>query len=288
MYSLTTTFEEYFEGEQKKYPQLKLEDIYKLKESIDNETQLPPISDKKLIAFLQCTNFNLEEAKITIINCYKCYLKIPDVFCSLDPLSPEMKKLYKSSSFGDLTLKYSGKGECIVYWQFKDPDIKLYDCLSSIKLFHMWLEYKLLHCGTFDGLVIVVNTSGLSWRHVIKIPITIMGEFFVYIQRGIPIQIKSFHFINSGNAISMLFKMLTPFIDKELMEKIKFYPVDSEEIFNYIAKNILPIEAGGSGKSHTFFCDETYKNIATCTDILKKGNEELQKHLFINNEEYMD
>lgn len=44
MYSRSTPFDEYLQGEQKKYPELTLESIEKLKESLANEEKLPPIS----------------------------------------------------------------------------------------------------------------------------------------------------------------------------------------------------------------------------------------------------
>lgn len=44
MYSPRTTFAEYLRGEQTKYPELKLEDIEKLKDSLADDPRIPPIS----------------------------------------------------------------------------------------------------------------------------------------------------------------------------------------------------------------------------------------------------
>jgi hypothetical protein len=44
MYSPSTPFNEYLEVEQAKYPELKLDDIEKLKESLADDQTLPPIS----------------------------------------------------------------------------------------------------------------------------------------------------------------------------------------------------------------------------------------------------
>lgn len=50
MYSPSTPFSEYLEGEQAKYPELKLEDIEKLKESLADDQTLPPISGQSVVA----------------------------------------------------------------------------------------------------------------------------------------------------------------------------------------------------------------------------------------------
>lgn len=43
-YSLSTPFSEYLQIEQSKYPELTFDDIQKLKESLEDDENLPPIS----------------------------------------------------------------------------------------------------------------------------------------------------------------------------------------------------------------------------------------------------
>ncbi|XP_050439712.1 alpha-tocopherol transfer protein-like [Adelges cooleyi] len=282
MYAVSTDFEEYFIKEQEKYPQLELEDVQKLRECLAKEKKLPLISDKKIVAFLHSSYFDLELAKTTIVKTYKNYYDVPEIFCHLDPTTPDMIKNNDCVSLGDLTYDKTGSDVRYLYMQFKDNDPENYEFFPSVKIVVMWMEYVLLCYGTFDDLIVVINCDGLQWRHVVKIPLGILTKLIKFIQGGLPLRLKAVHFVNTGSAMKKLIKMVSPFIDKPLMNKLKFHSVGSQNIFNYVPKELLPEEIGGSGKCHTFYSDEIYKNIVLCRDYFIDHSETLQKQMEIN------
>lgn len=76
------------------------------------------------------------------------------------------------------------KNDRIVYTQFIDNNPALLECESGFKYMAMWMKFMLLSYGTCDGLIFVANASGLSWRHVIKLPIAMTIKLLSFLEVG--------------------------------------------------------------------------------------------------------
>lgn len=81
-----------------------------------------------------------------------------------------------------MTYDVHSKDGRYVYWQFKNTDPEKFNYMAIFKIVVMWMEYVLLTRGTFDGLTIVVNTSGLNWRHIVKLPVGIASKLLTFLQ----------------------------------------------------------------------------------------------------------
>ncbi|XP_050527936.1 alpha-tocopherol transfer protein-like [Daktulosphaira vitifoliae] len=283
MYNLSTSFDEYLRGEQKKYPQLKVQDIQLLRKSLEKEKQIPFISEKKLIAFLHSCYFDVEMARITAIECYKCYFEVPQLFCNLDPRADDVLLNYDCTSLGDLTYNLKSKNDRYLYWQFKDTNPEMLNYMAIFKVLYMWMERTLLTEGTFDGVIIIINTAGLSWRHILKLPIGAVSKLLKFLQEGLPLRLKMVHVLNTGPSVTMLLNIISPFIGKELMSKIMFHASGSINVFDHIPKNLLPFEVSGSGKSHNFYNDCFYEFITEYREWFLEQNCELKKYAVARN-----
>uniref|UniRef100_A0A2S2P104 Alpha-tocopherol transfer protein-like n=1 Tax=Schizaphis graminum TaxID=13262 RepID=A0A2S2P104_SCHGA len=284
-YSPLTPFSEYLQVEQSKYPELTFDDIQKLKESLEDDQTLPPISDKKYLAFLHSCNFDIELAKKTIKRCYQFHFRIPQVFCELDPLADDIELSYNCLSICQMPTVNTDKNDRVLFMMFQDTNHEIFEYLSLFKYLTMWMNYTLLKYGTCDGMVIVIDTKGLSWRHIVKIPIGIAGKMLKFLEVGLPIRLKAIHVLNAGSATQMIMKMVTRFANQELLEKIILHPVGSDDIFNHISRNELPEEVGGSGKSHTFFNDELYNDLIDIRDVFLEQNEVLTNQIAYVNQQ---
>ncbi|XP_050439724.1 alpha-tocopherol transfer protein-like [Adelges cooleyi] len=280
MYEPFATFEEFFQGEQKKYKQLKLDDVEKLKDSLAAEKQLTsPLTDKKLVAILHSCFFDLDFARKTAIYCRKSYLELSHVFAEQDPMSKSMQTFHKLASVCDLTHDKTGSGVRYIYLQLQDVDPRKFEFTSLLKALVMQLEYILLCNGTFDGLVVIFNCVGLHWRHVLKVSLSTAKRFIEFLQEGIPLRLQEIHFMNAGSAFQMLYKLLSPFISEDLKEKIKLHAVGSDDIFTFVPKSIFPKEAGGQAKSHVDLNELMYKNLHYCREWFIQQNDSLKKQL---------
>lgn len=77
---------------------------------------------------------------------------------------------------------YTDKHERFIYTNFKNPDPQEYDYIQSVRYFFMMLEYVLEINGSFDGLVVTLNSLGMNWRHITKTPMNTMKKLLDFVQ----------------------------------------------------------------------------------------------------------
>lgn len=70
----------------------------------------------------------------------------------------------------------------VLFVQLKDHDHGLFDFVSLYKYLAMWLHYLLVVYGTCDGVIAVLDSSGLSWRHMVKFPIGVTHKMLKYME----------------------------------------------------------------------------------------------------------
>ncbi|XP_025191877.1 alpha-tocopherol transfer protein-like [Melanaphis sacchari] len=284
-YSLLTPFNEYLQIEQSKYPEITIDNIQKLKESLEDDQTLPPISDKKYLAFLHSCNFDIELAKNTIKKYFQFHFRIPQVFCELDPLADDIELSYNCLSICQMPTVNTKKNDRVLFMMFQDTNPEMFEYLSLFKYLAMWMNYMLLKYGTCDGMIIVIDSKGLNWRHIVKLPIVITGKMLKFLEVALPIRLKAIHVMNAGSATQMAMKMVTRFANQDLIEKIKLHPVGSDDIFNYVSRNELPEEVGGFGKSHIFYNDELYNDLIDFRDVFVEQNEVLNNQMMYANQQ---
>lgn len=70
----------------------------------------------------------------------------------------------------------------VLYSQFIDTNPALFEYVPNFKYLIMWMKHMLLTYGTCDEVVVVVNATGLSWRHIIKLPINICTKMMKFLE----------------------------------------------------------------------------------------------------------
>lgn len=76
----------------------------------------------------------------------------------------------------------SDKSDRILYVQLKDYNADMYEYMSIFKYLAMWMDHTLLRYGTCDGIIVVVNSKGLNWRHVIKLPVLLCRQMLSFLE----------------------------------------------------------------------------------------------------------
>ncbi|KAE9534889.1 hypothetical protein AGLY_008181 [Aphis glycines] len=272
MYQPEISYEDFLKSEQEKYPELNLKDIEVLTERLKANVDLPPLRAKLIVMFLHSSYFNVDEAYKTITNYCKYRKELPQVFENYDPSSEEMKQVFDNMSICIVLNPSSGKQERILYTNFKNTDPREYDYVRCCRYFFMMLEYLMVTSGTFDGVVLTMNSKGVNWRHITKTPMNTMKKLLGFVQEALPVRIKEVHVLNAGSIISMLFSIIKPFMRSNLMNLLKIFPEDSTDIFNHMPIDIMPLEIGGNGKSHYEYCEETYQKMISARDFFLSLN----------------
>lgn len=81
-----------------------------------------------------------------------------------------------------------------------------------------------------------------------------MKKYLKYVQEAAPFKVVQNHFINCPPTMEKFMALLRPFIKKEILESIKFH-TNAESLFEYLPKDLLPDELGGTAGK----CDEFHK-----------------------------
>ncbi|KAL4097282.1 hypothetical protein QTP88_022082 [Uroleucon formosanum] len=268
MYKPETSYEEFLKSEQKKYPELNLNDIEVLKERLKENIDLSPIRNKLIVMFLHSNFFNVDMAYKAIVAYQKYRRELPHIFENYDPSSEDMKQVFDSISISIVLNPTTGKQERILYTDFKSTDPREFDFVHCVRYFFMLLEYLMVTSGTFDGLVLTMNSKGICWRHVTKTPMNTFKKLIGFVQEALPVRLKEVHILNAGTIVSMLFNIIRPFMKSSLMDLMKIHTEDSTEIFDHLPIDIMPQEMGGNGKSHYEHCEETYNQMLSARDYI--------------------
>jgi len=267
MYTPETSYEEFIKKEQEKYPELNLKDVEVLKERVEANEDLPRIPDKLIVMFLHSSYFNVDAAYNTIVVNYKYRKELPHVFANYDPSSEEMKNVFETITICVLTDSCTGKEERILYTNFKNTDPQKYDYVQSVRYFFMMVEYLMVTHGTFDGVILTMNSKGINWRHITKTPMSTLKKLLGFVQEALPVRLKEVHVLNSGYIVTALYNIVKPFMRSSLIDMLKLYPENSPDaVFKNLPIDIMPAEIGGNGKSHYEYSERTFDGMLSVRD----------------------
>ncbi|VVC29338.1 Cellular retinaldehyde binding/alpha-tocopherol transport,CRAL-TRIO lipid binding domain,CRAL/TRIO, N- [Cinara cedri] len=232
----------------KKNPQLKKEDLNHLKEWLSKQPHLPPISDEFLILFLHSCFYRLEPTKVTIESYFTLRTHSPELFTKRDT---EIKSVIDAfNAIGIFTLPELTPDGCkVIFVYAKRTEPELFVLADFIKTLSMVIDMLLMTTGTFDGFIIIYDMKGFGLSHIGRLGINMIKKYVYFLQDGLPARLKGIHTINTTQYIDMITGMMKPFMKKELSEKFFYHQVNSEKIYDYVPKNMMPSDVGGNGKS---------------------------------------
>lgn len=64
------------------------------------------------------------------------------------------------------------------------------------------------------------------------------------------IKLKEFHFINAPSFMDKVLGLLRPFMSEQILGMLKVHQTNSETLFNFMDKSLLPEEMGGQYKDY--------------------------------------
>ncbi|KAL5241687.1 hypothetical protein ACI65C_009097 [Semiaphis heraclei] len=245
----------------KKNPELNEEDLNHLREWISKQPHLPTITDELLVLFFHSCFYRLEPTKVTIESYFTLRTHSPELFTKRDTDVKSVLEAFKTVSFCVLPGLTPDGCKCMFVYA-KRVEAELFVLSDFIKALSMVIDMLLMTSGTFNGLIIIYDMKGFSLSHVGRLGINMMKKYVYFLQDGLPARLKAIHTINTVPFIDMITSMTKPFMKKELSEKLIYHSTaDSETIFDYIPKEIMPIEIGGSGQTLQKLHDDTFDKV---------------------------
>ncbi|XP_060865337.1 alpha-tocopherol transfer protein-like [Metopolophium dirhodum] len=245
----------------KKNPELNEEDLNHLREWISKQPHLPIVTDELLVLFFHSCFYRLEPTKVTIESYFTLRTHSPELFTKRDTDVKSVLEAFKTISFS--ALPGSTPDGCkVIFIYAKRVEAELFVLSDFIKALSMVIDMLLMTSGTFNGLIIIYDMKGFSLSHVGRLGINMMKKYVYFLQDGLPARLQAIHTINTVPFIDMITSMTKPFMKKELSEKLYYHSAaDSETIFDYIPKEIMPIEIGGSGQTLQNLSDDTFDKV---------------------------
>lgn len=110
------------------------------------------------------------------------------------------------------------EGYKIIYARLINYEPAAYVWNDAMKYWNMAMDLWMYTEGTMKGHIIIVDLAGLALGHTARLSPMGFKKFFYYLQEGLPVRLKGFHFLNSIPVMDIIMGMMKPFLKKELME----------------------------------------------------------------------
>lgn len=247
------------------------ENIEIIKQWLPKEN-LPSLTKEQILLFLIKAEEDVDKAKVTIKTCYECKKSLPKVFNN--------RKL--DQSFHDVMQicampRKTKDGNVIIYICLLDTDYKHFNLDEFFKAFFMSLEAEVYH-EPIKGIILIINMEGGGWMHFTKLKFGTMKDSIIYLQDGIPVEIKEIHTLNTLGFVDKVLTILGPFLSKSFLNKTKFHRKGmswKEFHEKYVPKEYLPLELGGLVPSTRQLHEEYIKKLNSLEDYFLR--EEMQR-----------
>jgi hypothetical protein len=123
-----------------------------------------------------------------------------------------------------------------------------------------------------NGLVVIHDASGFTFRHLMNIISNAQTalHFAHYGQDVSCVDLKQVHYLNCSPIVTKAISFFRSFVTKELEAKTHFHSSGYEKLYEFIDKEHLPIEFGGTAGSLKDYQDITLSKLHKYRDFVIK------------------
>lgn len=148
--------------------------------------------------------------------------------------------------------KLSKEGYKITIGGFHNSDASKFDYTNCLKMVLMLFDVRLSEFDCDDqiaeGEIVITDMGNMGWRHFMKaIAHLITAKFYMaFLQEAAPIKIVQAHILNPSGMVHKMFTIFRPFMKQELLDVFHFHPNGIESLYDFVPRELLPKELGGS------------------------------------------
>ncbi|CAH2066480.1 unnamed protein product, partial [Iphiclides podalirius] len=225
------------------------ESLQHLKEWLSKQPHLRARTDDQwLVAFLRGCKFSIERTKEKI-----------DLYYSLRATAPELYPLkYNEPKF----LEILGLGVLLVLPRTSNPadprvllmragayDPEKYSVTDVMSVNVVIQKILLMEDDNFvvAGGVSIMDLQYATMAHFTQISPMIMKKMTVAFQEATPIRMKGAHYLNAPSGFETIFNFMKNFLNEKNKKRLYVHTKDSDSLYKYVPKEILPVEYGGNG-----------------------------------------
>lgn len=219
-----------------------------------------------LLRFLKVCEFDAVKAQKLMMLYFEVRNNHPDIFLNRDVLSEEHQKASKVIQLVPMR-KGTSKRQNITIFRMADSNPSAYDPIEIARFTLAELDARFVMCEGSElsnGEIGICDLKGYSFRHMLKaircLP-TLTG-YMKYTQEALPSDLIQNHFINCSGVIHRLLSIMKPFMKKEVIDTIKMHE-NIETLYDYIPRELLPDEYGGTAGNLSDLREEWEKKLLT-------------------------
>ena len=140
--------------------------------------------------------------------------------------------------------------KCCIF-RLTDSNTDKWNFNDVIKAFFMVADVRLVSPdpnpdNLADGEVPIFDMAGVTLWHVLKVSLSTLRLYFKYAQEAHPVRVQQIHVYNCTPLINRIMSLIKPLLKPEVAARFQFHTPDSETIFNFIPKEMLPNEYKGT------------------------------------------
>ncbi|XP_026326021.1 alpha-tocopherol transfer protein-like [Hyposmocoma kahamanoa] len=196
----------------------------------------------------------------------------PDLLRNRDPESPAVKKTFSIINLAQFQV--SGNRNLWI-WQLNDPGLDNYDYLQDAKIFILSTDAWLLEDNTLEEAdIVLMDIKDISLKFLTKFNMSVARRISKYQEDAMPIRLKEIHLINVPSFIDKLFALMKPLMKQEVTDMIHFHTSKSSTLFQYLSKEDLPEDFGGTNGKMT-------DHMKDALDLISRHREKLNTDLWM-------
>ncbi|RVE47935.1 hypothetical protein evm_007449 [Chilo suppressalis] len=225
------------------------QDLAIIKEWLKQEPHLPDeFDDQRIMTFLRGCKFSLEKTKRKLDMYFTMRTAVPEFFNDRDVTRPELQEILNIVQMPPLP-GLTPEGRRVIVMRGLDKDIQTPNVADAFKLALMLGDVRLVEEKEgVAGDVYILDASVATPTHFAKFTPTLVKKFLVCVQEAYPVKLKEVHVINVSPLVDKIVNFVKPFIKDKIKERI-FLHTDTNDLYKYVPKEMLPTEYGGNAGS---------------------------------------
>jgi len=238
------------------------------------EAKFSPNMDKILLErYLKVSGNNLENAFALLKHGLELRQKAPYLFLNRDLRAKEIQTACTTFQFCPLK-KLTKEKYKITIIRFPKCDASVYDTVDVIKTALMMFDagYALYdnEDGIVEGEIFILDVEGFSFKQFLDVSknaktVLLYGKF---LQEAAPVTLMCNHITNTSSVFDGIMSLVKPVMSKDVGEMIETHKSPGSTLGNFIDKDVLPIDYGGTNGTIDDHYKEWLKIFETKRDYL--------------------
>ncbi|KAH8386560.1 hypothetical protein KR093_001205 [Drosophila rubida] len=250
-------------------------DLAELLEWFQHNENLPQEIEPLLLRrFYQCMYGVVEDTKQLIELNYALRNKHPHLFIKRDPLDDDSRRTFDYADILPLPGLTPDKYKVSLYC-FRDFEPSKMHHTEDTRAFFMVTDCRFItpddaaHPDVLSvGEVQIFDMKGTTMRHISRLTISTLRAYVKFLQLAFPVRLKAIHMVNCPTYLDRIVSVVKPFISEEVFKLIRFHTSSIDTLYEFVPRDMLPEEYGGSAGPLATLRAQTQKVLADKREYL--------------------